>query len=449
MGELFGTDGIRAVAGQKPLDQETIYKLATYLTRFLSEKHPQPKILIARDTRASGVWIEKLLVQGIEKSGGSVLQAGVISTPGASFLTRSLHFDAGVVISASHNPYQDNGIKLFSSDGLKISEELERRLEAELLSDEKLEFDPVAQLDGDMCDLRYFHRGSFESYVSFLLSTTKLETSLRKLRMVVDCSNGAAFKLAPKIFSDLGAEVIVIHAQPDGYNINLSCGSLHLEAAQRAVLENKADFSVSFDGDADRALFTGKDGKTIDGDHILYIFSKYLKLKKPAIVSTVMSNLGLEVALRKRGIQLVRTPVGDKYVLDSMLKNDINIGGEQSGHIILSDYSLAGDGLLTALKVLELMVEHKCLLSDLADGIQKLPQVLVNVKVKEKVPFETIPQIQEEIRKIKDRLGLSSRILLRYSGTEPVARIMIEGERQPQIEAEADHLARVIAQKLG
>lgn len=451
MGQLFGTDGIRGVAGQPPLDYATIAKVGHHLTVRLKGRKSRPEIVIARDTRASGPWIEEILARSIEQQGGTVVRAGVISTPGVSYITRNYHFDSGIMISASHNPYQDNGIKIFSQDGAKLSDAEETEFEGQILDPDGSTPDigPVTQAECSACDLRFFHRAYFEGYINFLLQTVKGPVNLSGKHIVIDCANGAVFKLAPKVISALGAKTSILHDKPDGFNINLLCGSTHPESAQRAVVEKGADLGVSFDGDADRVIFTDNKGRTIDGDYILYLFARHLRLSKPAIVGTVMSNLGLEIALRDMGIQLRRAPVGDRYVLEEMQKNGINVGGEQSGHIILTEYALAGDGLLTALKVLQILGGSKSSLAELVAGLPKLPQTLLNIRVKSKAPFEQFPAIEEQLQKARQLLGEQSRILLRYSGTEPLARVMIEGQDQDAIEAEARKIGAVITQQLG
>jgi len=451
MGELFGTDGIRSVAGQPPLDHVTILKLGQHLARRLKEQRNQAAVVIGRDTRASGTWIEELLTRSIEREGGAVMRAGVLSTPGVAFVARTFHFDGGIMISASHNSYRDNGIKVFSHEGAKLSDAEERELERRVLdpSSPLPAIAAVSEAEESLCDLRFFHRAYFEGYVNFLLQTVRPPVDLGGLGVVVDCANGAVFRLAAKVVSALGAKVHVINDRPDGYNINLLCGSTHPEAAQRAVLDTGAALGISFDGDADRAIFTDHKGRLVDGDHVLYLFARYLRLNRPAVVGTVMSNLGLELALDRLGVKLLRAPVGDRYVLEEMAQHGLNVGGEQSGHVILSDFAPAGDGLLTALKVLQIVAEQKQGLADLVADMRKLPQTLVNVRVKSKPPLEDLPAIQRQLAQSRTTLGERSRILLRYSGTEPLARVMIEGTDQSAIETEARRIADVITQQLG
>ncbi len=452
MGVFFGTDGVRGVAGTPPLDPDTIYKLASALTELLKQKkRRKPRIIIGRDTRASGPWMERLLIEGIKRAGGRASRAGVISTPGVSYLTRRFNFDAGIVISASHNPFQDNGIKIFSAEGLKLSDQEEEELERRILSASLARSSAAPDnTECSLCDLRYFDSRYFHSYLDFLLSTIYRGLDLAGLKLVVDCGNGAVFRLARKLLGMLGAETFVINASPDGKNINDNSGALYPQAAQRAVLERGADLGVAYDGDADRAIFIDEAGRIVDGDQTLYIFSRYLEeqLGEKAVVATVMSNLGLEVALARQGIRLIRTPVGDRYVLEEMLRQGLWLGGEQSGHIILRRYSPAGDGLLTTLKLLEIMRASGLRLSQLADGFERFPQVLVNVRVREKVPFESIPEIAQQLQRSRMELGQTARVVVRYSGTEPLARVMIEGPDKNKVEAEANKIAGIIAARL-
>lgn len=452
MGVLFGTDGVRGVAGAPPLDPDTIYKLASALTELLRQKKGgRPRIIIGRDTRASGPWIERVLIEGIRRAGGRASRAGVVSTPGVSYLTRRFNFDAGIVISASHNPFHDNGIKIFSAQGLKLSDQEEEELERRILSRASVSGGaPTIDAGCSLCELRYFNSRYFQSYLNYLASTIDRGLKLDGLKLVIDCGNGAVFRLARKLLGMLGAETFVINASPDGKNINDNSGALYPQAAQRAVLERGADLGVAYDGDADRAIFIDEAGRIVDGDQTLYIFSRYLKeqLGERAVVATVMSNLGLEVALARQGIRLLRTPVGDRYVLEEMLRQGLWLGGEQSGHIILRRYSPAGDGLLTTLKLLEIMRASGLRLSQLADGFERFPQVLVNVRVREKVPFDSIPEIAEQLQRSQMELGETARVVLRYSGTEPLARVMIEGPDKNKVEAEANKIAGIIAARL-
>ena len=458
--KLFGTDGIRGEAGKFPLDSPTIRVIGSSLARHLAERTAgrAPAIVMGRDTRESGWWIERDLTAGARALGAEVQSAGIITTPGVAFLARTLPVDAGVVISASHNPYQDNGIKVFDPSGCKLDEATERLIEndiaaksdgtgsnGERLSDYSGE--PPSFDDGrNAVGLRM-------RYLDYLADDVAHALSLGNLTMVIDCANGAASQLAPELFERLGAGVIAINNQPDGCNINRDCGSLHMQALQRRVVTERADLGVAFDGDADRALFVDANGKVVDGDATMWVMANYLKsrgeLAGDTIVGTLMSNVGLEVALRSCGIKLIRTDVGDKYVLDELLRSGATIGGEQSGHIIFPKLSLAGDGMITTILLLRVMRDNNKALSEITKGFQPYPQVLVNVAVREKRPFEELPDLQRIAREVEQRLDERGRLLLRYSGTEPVARIMVEGESENEISAHADRLAGAIRAELG
>ena len=450
MKALFGTDGIRGEAGRFPLDAPTVTTIGFSLARHLGETHPDPTIVIGRDTRESGEWLEQALTAGATQGGAKCLSAGVITTPGVAFLTRKLQAGAGVVISASHNPYQDNGIKVFAPSGQKIDDALERQIESDIdrgfesdLAGERFNTNPSPDLAASLRN----------DYLRFLIDEIGHGLSLRGLTMVIDCANGASTALAPKLFETLGARVIAINAEPDGRNINLNSGSLHIESLMQAVAEQKADLGVAFDGDADRSLFVDEKGGFVDGDATLWVLANHLRahgrLKDETVVATVMSNIGLEVALRSVGIRLVRTAVGDKYVLDELLRLGASIGGEQSGHIILPALSLAGDGMITALCLLRALRETEKKLTEATAGFQQYPQILVNVRVREKVPFAELSSVQAEVRDVEERLSHKGRLLLRYSGTEPLARVMIEGEKQFEIEAYAQRIADAIKREIG
>jgi phosphoglucosamine mutase len=454
MKRLFGTDGMRGEAGVFPLDIATIRTVGASLAQRLKQKLGRaPLIVIGRDTRESGEWVEQALVAGLTDVGAESKSAGVITTPGVAFLARTLPADAGVVISASHNAYRDNGIKIFAPSGRKLDEETERLIETDVFAqreslpnhnDHSLE--NVTEDIGEAADLR-------SRYLDFLANEIGKELSLRGLRLVLDCANGAASDLAPQLFERLGADVTTINNNPDGRNINLGCGSLHTEALQSEVVKQNASLGVAFDGDADRALFVDANGRLVNGDSSLWILARYLHarhmLTDNTVVATVMSNIGLELALRSEGIRLVRTDVGDKYVLEELLRLGASLGGEQSGHIIFPHLSLAGDGLITTLSLLRAMKEENKELHELTEGFQVFPQILVNVQVKVKRPFADVPAIQKTAREIETVLGSEGRLLLRYSGTEPLARVMIEGKHQVEIEKYAAELAGAIQQTLG
>jgi phosphoglucosamine mutase len=454
MTRLFGTDGIRGKAGKFPLDAATVETIAASLVTHLKSKLDRaPLIVIGRDTRESGEWLEGALLSGIGRAGGQCKSAGIITTPGVAFLARALPADAGIVISASHNPYRDNGIKIFSPSGRKLDETTERLIEADIASNKtrsKVDYGNSVESDNvnnqDAINLK-------NRYLEYLHNEIGRGLSLRGIRMVVDCANGAASDIAPSLFEQLGASVRSINAEPDGRNINLASGSLHTEKLQVEVLKQNADLGVAVDGDADRSVFVDAGGQLVNGDSTLWVLGNYLqarsRLLQNIVVATVMSNIGLEIAFRSRGIELVRTDVGDKFVLDELLRSGATLGGEQSGHIIFPQLSLAGDGLITTLCLMRAMVEEKKSLAELTAGFQPFPQILVNVEVKQKRPFDEVASIKNTVKKINSELGSEGRLLLRYSGTEPLARVMIEGEHQHQIDRLANELADVIRDILG
>jgi len=447
MKRLFGTDGVRGKAGEFPLDDKTVSIIGASLARQLKRGDGKtPRIVTGRDTRQSGAQIESAFHAGAQSEGAECLSAAVITTPGVAYLTRTHGFDAGVVISASHNPFEDNGLKIFTPTGRKADEATERAIEADIAAGKTAEY----ALDTKVNDAE---AGRFDrDYLEHLASGfPRLQLSGK--RIVVDCANGAACHLAPELLAHFGADVVAINNQPDGRNINENCGSLHLDLLRAAVLEQKADLGVAFDGDADRSLFVDERGAIVDGDAVLWIMANFLldhgRLANRKVVSTVMSNIGLELALRSKGIELVRTAVGDKYVLDELLSSGSEIGGEQSGHIIFPDKSIVGDGMLTTLFVLEAMYERRtAAFSELLQGFTAYPQILVNVKVREKRPFEEVAAIAHSARAIEGELAGTGRLLLRYSGTENLARVMIEGKDQNSITDQANRLAEVIRTSL-
>jgi phosphoglucosamine mutase len=449
MKKLFGTDGMRGEAGEFPLDSKTIETVGRSLARQLKEKlDREPRFITGRDTRESGEWIERAFHRGAQEGGAHCESAEVITTPGVAFLTRKFDFDAGIVISASHNPFQDNGIKIFSPTGKKLDEATERTIEKDIYENAEREMQNAESNEIDVSKSAEYQN----AYLDYLKSEFK-NLSLENLKIVVDCANGASYDLAPHLLESFGANVIAFYNQPDGKNINKDCGSLHLESLQEKVTVENADFGVAFDGDADRALFVDENGSLVDGDATLWAMANHLKkhgsLKNDTVVATVMSNLGLEVALRSENINLLRTSVGDKYVLAELLKTDSDVGGEQSGHIIFPHKSLVGDGMMTTLYLLEAMSENKKSLAEITEGFKRFPQILVNVKVKEKRPFEDVAEIAEASKMLEDELGNKGRLLLRYSGTENLARVMIEGENQADVEAKANNLANIIRNALG
>ena len=453
MKALFGTDGIRGEAGKFPLDPSTVSAIGYSLASHLARTGDKPNIIIGRDTRESGEGIEQALIQGAVQAGAQCLSAGVITTPGVAFLTRKLEASAGVVISASHNPYQDNGIKIFAPSGQKMDDSVERRIETDIAS--KNGWAGARPSSGLVLPDRSkeVEEKLHQEYLSFLADDIGKDLNLAGLSMVIDCANGASSALAPVLFARLGANVIAINATPDGRNINRDCGSLHIESLQEKVLAERADLGVAFDGDADRSLFVDGDGHFVDGDATLWALATYLqahgRLKDDVVVATVMSNIGLEIALRSAEIQMVRTDVGDKYVLDELLKRGASLGGEQSGHIILPELSLAGDGMITTLCLLRAMRESRKPLAEMTAGFRRYPQVLLNVRVREKVPFMNIASVGAAVNEVEELLSQRGRLLLRYSGTESLARVMIEGEDQSQIEEYARRIAGVIDREIG
>jgi phosphoglucosamine mutase len=462
MTKLFGTDGMRGEAGTFPLDAATVETVGASLATHLRNKLGRaPQIVIGRDTRESGEWLAQALAAGAVKAGAHLKSAGVITTPGVAFLARTIPADAGIVISASHNAYSDNGIKIFAPSGRKLDEDTERLIEADVFSAidrtrRDVNHPPslnqtslpagMNALENEEADLR-------TRYLGFLLNQIGRGLDLDGFKLVLDCANGAASNLASELFVHLGANVKTINDHPDGRNINLDCGSLHMEGLQHEVLKQNADLGVAFDGDADRSLFVDAKGQLINGDATLWVLARYMharhQLPHDAVVATVMSNIGLELALKSEGLRLIRTDVGDKYVLEELLRLGASLGGEQSGHIIFPKLSLAGDGLITTLALLRTMTEEARALHELTAGLQTFPQVLVNVAVKLKPPFAEVPAIQKAALNIEAELGLRGRLLLRYSGTEPVARVMIEGESQVEIEKHAHELAGLIQKTLG
>ncbi len=443
--KLFGTDGIRGKAGTAPLVPETVARVGSALVKTMIAADPSHRLryVIGRDTRESGTWIEEALARGLSAAGASVVSAGVVPTPAIAYLARSEGFDAGIVISASHNPYQDNGIKVFGGSGTKLTEQLEANVER-LVADASWS---VPEIEGAI------DRQELAShYVQHLLEILKTAGPLSGARIVVDCANGATAPIAPVLFTQLGFDVHAIGTTPDGRNINLKCGSTHLDALAAEVTAHRARLGVAFDGDGDRALFVDHAGRVVDGDAILLMAAIHMKdrgrLPGPAVVATVMSNIGLEIALRDRGVQMIRTAVGDKYVMEEMVKNGFALGGEQSGHIIFSDHLFTGDGLATALNVLRIMADSGKELWELASPLKTYPQVLVNVRVKQKADLKSVPAIADAMRRVEEGLAGNGRLLVRYSGTEPLLRIMLEGQDDRQIRGWADEIAGVVKEYL-
>jgi phosphoglucosamine mutase len=448
---LFGTDGVRGQAGEFPLDRTTVARLGAALVRAMrpsgaARADGAPfRIVVGRDTRESGEWIEQELARGAGAEGATVTSAGVIPTPGVAYVTAALSYDAGIVISASHNPFQDNGIKVFSGHGAKFSERLEREVEA-IVAREDWSVPETAQA-------RLESTNVIDEYISHTRLALPHAEKLGKLSVTIDAANGATTTVAPKLFGDLGFDLKVMGASPNGRNINLECGSTHPERLARAVRENGARLGVAFDGDGDRAIFVDANGRVVDGDAVLLMCARHMKatgrLKGNAVVATVMSNIGLEIALRESGIDIVRCPVGDKYVMEEMVKRGLSLGGEQSGHIIFSDHLFTGDGIATALNVLRVMAETGRELADLASELVTYPQVLVNVRVREKKDLQAVPDIAAAMARVEQQLAGQGRLLVRYSGTEPLLRVMLEGRNQEQIQSWASEIAGTVKKHLG
>jgi len=436
--KLFGTDGIRGVAGRAPLDAPTVYSLGFALGEW-SLRHGERRILIGRDTRESGPELAATVARGLKDAGAEPVSAGVVTTPAVAFLTRTGPFSAGVMISASHNPYHDNGLKVFAHDGFKLPDIEEAALEKRIFeilpgAPENPQGFPAEEMPG-----------LAEKYLEYLRQSAG--GALSGLSVVVDCAHGAGFRLAPPLFRSLGARVTEMACAPDGRNINEGCGALHVEGLRQRVLEEHADFGAAFDGDADRCVLVSRSGKVLDGDHVLLIAGKALRPR--AVVATVMSNLGLERALAACGIGLLRTAVGDRYVLEEMIRQDLPLGGEQSGHVIFRQFSTTGDGLLTALRVAAIARQAGATLDELTREFVVYPQILVNVRFREKRPLEELERVQKEIRAAKEEFGGAGRVLVRFSGTEPLARVMVEGPDAARVEERARRIAAAIEAELG
>ncbi len=449
MGKLFGTDGIRGIANIHPMTAEIALKLGRAVAYICKESERRHKIVIGKDTRLSGYMLENALVSGICSLGVDALLIGPMPTPGIAFITRSMRADAGLVISASHNPFQDNGIKVFSRDGFKLPDELEERLESLILNPTIDQLRPTADEIGKAFRID----DANGRYIVFLKNSFPGELTLDHLRLVIDCGNGAAYKIAPMLFSELGARVSAIGIKPDGQNINAGCGSLHPEKLQERVVGEGADLGIAFDGDADRVIFVDHRGRVVNGDRIMAICALHLQergaLAKNSVVATVMSNLGLERCLEEAGIKLLRTQVGDRYVVEKMRAGGYNFGGEQSGHLIFMDHNTTGDGMLSALQLLAVMAASGKPLAELAKVMEPYPQILLNVKVREKVPLTENGAISRQMTMITEKLGRSGRLLVRYSGTENKLRIMLEGEESDTIRNLAEELAETVERELG
>jgi phosphoglucosamine mutase len=448
MRKLFGTDGIRSVAGQPPLDPKTIYAVGLALAHQVRASNSHPRLLLGMDTRESSSWIAAVLSAGIIEGRASVESAGVITTPAIAFLARKHGFDAGVVISASHNPWQDNGIKVFGGNGYKLPDETELRIEEEIFRQLEIVTSPdVSALTVPLVNARF--RADYENFLSAAVPNLNLDG----LRLVLDCANGAASAIAPELFAQFGGKIDLTHISPDGRNINANCGALHPEIVAAETASLHADVGVTFDGDADRALFADANGKVINGDAVLLLAARDLLarklLKRGLVVATTMSNMGLDAALRSNGIQMLRAPVGDKYVLERMQQEDASLGGEQSGHILFPHLATTGDGLLTALVVLDIVRRAGKPLHELVADLKVFPQVIVNVRVKEKKPLEEIATVTSTIHDAETDLAENGRVVVRYSGTEALARVMIEAESEEAMRHHAERIAGAIREAIG
>ncbi len=448
MGKLFGTDGIRGVANQYPITPDMVVQVGQATAYVLKKREHRSRIVIGKDTRLSGYMIESALVSGICSMGTDVILVGPVPTPGIAFLTINLNADAGIVISASHNPYQDNGIKIFSKSGYKLNDEAELKIE-ELILSQKL---PTLLTNAENLGHVYREEDASGRYIVFLKNSFPSNLNLEGMKIVLDCANGATYKVAPTLFREMRAEIIALNISPDGQNINLNCGSLYPETLAKKVVETGADIGLAFDGDGDRLIAIDEKGDIVNGDKIIAICAKKLKeegkLKNNTVITTVMSNLGLSIAFQEMDIKNVTTKVGDRYVLEEMIKNDSIIGGEDSGHIIFMEHHTTGDGILTALQLLSVMKKDKKTLSELTKIMKTFPQVLINVKVKRKAPLEEIPELKTIIAEVEKELDGKGRVLVRYSGTQSVCRVMLEGPNKSDTERLANKIAKVVEDKL-
>ncbi len=449
MGRIFGTDGVRGVANVYPMTTEMAMQLGRGVAYVFKNEKRRHKIVIGKDTRLSGYMIENAIASGICSMGVDVLLVGPLPTPGIAFITSSMRADAGVVISASHNPFQDNGIKFFSRDGFKLDDEIEERIE-ELVSSKDIDhLRPTAEEVGKAFRVD----DAVGRYVVFLKNTFSRDFTLDGIRIVVDCANGASYKVAPAVFEELGADLVLTGVEPNGYNINDGCGSVHPQLTAKLVRESGAQLGIAFDGDADRAICVDEKGTVVDGDRLMAIFAARMlrekRLQHSTLVTTVMSNMGLEVALRSLGGKLERTAVGDRYVVERMLAGGFNLGGEQSGHIIFLDLNSTGDGILSALQLLEVMLTAGKPLSELAAIMERYPQHLVNVTVKERESLDNFPAIASIAKQVRSKLGREGRLLIRPSGTEPMIRVMVEGKDQNLVVELAEETAATIERAMG
>ncbi len=449
MGKLFGTDGVRGVANKEPMTSDIAMRLGraiAHLSRYHSGRH---RIVVGKDTRLSGYMLENAMVAGICSMGVDALVIGPLPTPGIAFITQSMRADAGVVISASHNLYEDNGIKFFQRDGYKLPDELEEEMESLIFSDELCSLQPTADNVG-----KAFRIDDAKGrYIVFAKETFPKDLTLEGMKIVLDCANGAGYKVAPTVLSELGAEVATIGVEPNGKNINDKCGSQHPEKMCSLIRETGADIGIALDGDGDRVIFADEQGRVVDGDAVMAFCGRELirqgRLPENTVVATVMSNIGLELSLKEVGGRLVRCQVGDRYVVEEMRRSGALLGGEQSGHLIFGEFITTGDGIITALQVLGIMQRTGIPLSELAGQLTTMPQVLLNVRVQKKLPIEEIGALQEPMARVEEELGEKGRVLIRYSGTEPLLRIMLEGPDDEHIRSRAEELGAAVRQEIG
>jgi len=455
MRQLFGTDGIRSVAGEYPLDQRTVLAIGRALGQRLAARDAAPRVAIGQDTRESSAWISSALAAGLESAQVAVVSAGVITTPGIAYLTRADKFSAGIVISASHNPWQDNGIKIFGANGYKLSDQLEHEIEADIFAHIEQLAENASHTVVSTSEMLPGDANVREQYARWLAGFFA-GADFSRFRVLVDCANGAASAIAPLVFRHCGMAADFLHVEPNGRNINASCGALHPDHVAQAVAASKGAYNagITFDGDADRALFSDAAGRVVNGDGVLLLAARDMKargrLANDTVVATTMSNMGLEAALKRSGITMLRAPVGDKYVLEQMLKTGATLGGEQSGHILFRDLdTTTGDGILTALRVLEVMARTAKPLADLVADMKVFPQEIKNVHVREKMPFEQLPPVMQAIRAAERELDGNGRVVVRYSGTEKLARVMIEAESEQVMRRHTDAIAGAIQQAIG
>lgn len=449
MGKLFGTDGVRGIANKYPMTPEMAMKIGQAMSYILRKKGHRPRIVIGKDTRLSGYMLESALVAGITSMGADAISIGPLPTPGIAFITTNLDADAGIVISASHNPFEDNGIKIFSKTGYKLADQQEDDIEELIFSKE---------ISGKLCPPTEIGKAYRENdpsgrYIVFLKQSFPKDLSLEGMKIAIDCANGATYKVAPLLFKEMRADLKVFNADPDGENINLNCGALYPEALAKKVLQSGSDIGLAFDGDGDRLIVVDEKGNIVSGDQIMAICTDDLReegtLKNNTLVSTVMSNLGLSMAMEKLGVKQVKSKVGDRYVLEEMLKEGAIIGGEDSGHLLFLDHHTTGDGILSSLQLLSIMKKKNKPLSELAKIMKVFPQIMVNIDVKSKPPIEEYPEIMDAIKKVEKALGKQGRVLVRYSGTQTMCRVMVEGPTQNETEKFAGSIAEVIKSKLG